>query len=146
MVALNKRVFVIVTLALLTWSILATGFAAFYYKQFSDISTVLQNVSVKISILIDYGNNTLEWHNGTLLPAGITLLNATRAVSKVEMNPEYASIVDSINNVKNNPETNQYWTAYYWDANMREWKEVLEPISTLILQEGKMIEWRYQKY
>jgi hypothetical protein len=146
MAMLKKRVFVIVTLALLTWSILATGFAAFYYNQFSDISKVLQNVSVKVSILIDYGNGTLEWHNGTVLPAGITLLNATRAVANVKMDPEYASIVDSINNVENNQQTNQYWTVYYWDINAKEWKEVLQSISTLILQQGEMIEWLYQTY
>lgn len=75
---------------------------------------------IQVRLCIDYGNQTIEWHNTSTSPS-ITLFDLTRNTSKVEysywpiMEPGHI-LVTSINN-----HTEGYWIWYYWDQVKSEW-------------------------
>jgi hypothetical protein len=95
---------------------------------------------IHVSLLIDYGNTTQEWHNVTT-PLGTTLFNLTKTVTKIEysywpaMEPGHI-FVDSINN-----STDGYWLWYYWDKDREEW--VLGPVGcdAWMLKDGGVYKW-----
>ena len=76
--------------------------------------TLRQEATVTVNIGINYGSGAVEWHNGTVVPLGEFLLNATMRVATVEfMNfPSFSgsglpgAFVTGINGVSQNPSAN----------------------------------------
>lgn len=79
-----------------------------------------QTGQIKANLCIDYGNQTVEWHNVSTFH-GTTLFDLTRKVAKVDysywptMKPGHI-LVNSINNCSAG-----YWVWYYWDNTKNEW-------------------------
>jgi len=75
---------------------------------------------IKVSLCIDYGNQTAEWHNTTTFP-GTTLFDLTRETAEVEysywptMEPGHM-LINSINNCSEG-----YWIWHYWDEAGEKW-------------------------
>jgi hypothetical protein len=95
---------------------------------------------IYVSLLIDYGNTTKEWHNVTV-PLGTTLFNLTQTVAEIEysywpaMEPGHI-FVEAINN-----SSEGYWFWYYWNEDGREW--VLGPVGcdAWMLKDGGIYKW-----
>jgi hypothetical protein len=95
---------------------------------------------IKVSLCIDYGNLTTEWHNiSTSL--GTTVFDLTKKVANVEksyypaMEPGHI-LVTSINNHREG-----YWIWYYWDDIENKW--IFGPVGcdAWILKDNGIYNW-----
>ncbi|MEM3731228.1 MAG: hypothetical protein QW667_04010 [Candidatus Bathyarchaeia archaeon] len=101
--------------------------------------------TIKVSLCIDYGNQTVVWHNVST-PAGTTLFALTQNIAKVEysywptMEPGHI-LIDSINGYADG-----YWIWYYWDEAKNDW--VWGPVGcdAWILKDNGIYKWACVKY
>jgi hypothetical protein len=117
-----------------------------FYKLFMALTTkelegFLGNVNVMdVSLCIDYGNQTIEWHNVSIT-IGATLFDLTQKIAKVEysywptMEPGHI-LITSINN-----HTQGWWLWYYWDEVKSEW--IFGPVGcdAWILNDNGIYKW-----
>jgi len=122
-----------------------------FYRLFTalamkEMEGYLGHISViKVSLCIDYGNSTIEWHNIST-SHGITLFDLTREIAKVEysywptLEPGHI-LVTSINNYKEG-----YWIWYYWDDVENRW--IFGPVGcdAWILKDNGIYNWACLKY
>lgn len=117
-----------------------------FYRLFNALSTkeldnFLGRISViEISLCIDYGNLTIEWHN-TSVPSGTTLFDSTRETANVQytywptMEPGHV-LVTSINNYAEG-----YWIWYYWNDAKNEWSFGPVGCDAWILKNNGVYKW-----
>jgi len=148
-------------LGVLCWALISTGFLGYYYTSYRNTANLyaqtlseLEEHTVLVNICIDYGNGTVMWHNGTRVPVGATLFNATLEVASVNYTvwtfsgygypKDKAIFVDAIDGVWNDYGANKYWQWYYWDGS--EW--VLGPVGCnhpdATVKDGGIYMWRYE--
>jgi len=151
---LEKKLFTYVILAVLVWAILGTFVAGYYFVQFdiyhreyNNLADQFNSISLKVNILLDYGNGTRVWYNNTVLPLGSTAFNATCSIADVDKK-DYGEplgiLVTSINGVANN---NPYgWFYCYWDSKNSEWIFPTHSCAKHILHEGDTIAFTYDSW
>jgi len=102
-----------------------------------------QGAMIAVNIGINYGNETIEWHNNTVVPSGENLLNATMRVAIVEFKsfPGLGAFVTSINGRGQNPSTDLYWT--YWVYNPQTRQYELGPVGagSYLLTSNQTVQW-----
>lgn len=131
----------------LCWALVSTSLAVFYFAQSREYSALLreyEGVTMRVNLLIDYGNGTKVWYNGTLVPLGCNLLNATRRVAKIESTywEEFKAIfVDAINGVFNNATHNWFWD--YWDPGQSKWVHGPVGADLYLLRPREVVRWYY---
>ncbi|MEM0049016.1 MAG: DUF4430 domain-containing protein [Candidatus Bathyarchaeia archaeon] len=142
-----------VSLGLLCLLIVAAYLAIYYYNEsayfkrlYEKASADLEKLTMKVNILIDYGNGTQVWYNNTIVPREASVLTATKTVASVEgtVYPEMGTFVESINGVRN--EGNRYWIWYIWNPEKKNWEWGPVASDKYILQENDTIMWRYEKF
>ena len=133
--------------AALLCTTLVSGAAALYLNnrvnaldvEYRRALNALEEYTVKVSIMIDYGNGTVIWFNGTRVGAGETLLNATLRVADVAYTvSDFGAFVDAVNGVRGLE--NHYWLWYTYDGG---W--VMGPVGADVwrLHDGDVVAWRY---
>jgi len=148
----EKRTLALAVLATLVWASTATGFAAYYYINFQDLLTVIGGAPIKVDVLIDYGNGTREWHNGTVLFANSTVFDALLSVTKnvkFDVYPSLGVLVTEINGVKNvgNVTSGMAWMWYYWEKESWNWgPEACDKYILGKLGPHSIILWNYTSY
>jgi hypothetical protein len=149
----RKRTFVFVALALLVWSVAASGFAGYYYTQYTNVKKAFEeseSLIIKIDVLMDYGNGTKIWHNQTMLVAGSTVFDALLTITNdVQFQTSaFGVFVTSINGVENVAEgtTGFAWLWYYWDTEKSEWTSGPVGADQYVLNPDGVIAWRYESY
>jgi len=132
---------------MLVWAATSTSLLGYYYLRFQEYDSLLheyEKVTMRVNILIDYGNGTKVWHNNTLIPHGATLLNATERVAVVNSTywPQYQAVfIDAINGL---PTTQtHFWWWKYWDANSKEWKDGEVGADLYKLKPNETVMWQY---
>lgn len=133
---------------IITLTLLATGFT----MRVADGMMVQEQNTVAVNIGINYGNSTIQWHNGTVVPFGQFLLNATMMVATVEfMNyPGFlgpglpGAFVTSINGVRQNPAANLYWTYWVYNPQARQYEMTQVGSGSYALSSDQTIQWYYQ--
>jgi hypothetical protein len=158
-----------VTLALLVWAICGTAIAGYYSMQYTtyrdeynnllnesktlsgamgNLSGVIDSISLRVNILVSYGNGTSTWFNDTALPVGSTAFTALRLViSDLGFN-DYGGamgiLVTSINGLANN--STHGW--FYWCRPIQTstWTSPNYSCSQYILHRGDTIAFTYQSY
>lgn len=111
---MSKSTSSIIQIILLIWAISASVSAAHFYVQNDANSRALgwyQTNTILIDIGLNYGNGTVEWHNGTVLALNSTAFDALVATVP-DLNyttSEYGIFIEGINGVQN--ETH-YWAVY----------------------------------
>jgi len=140
---------VFLALALAVWAILASSVAVYYYVRYSEASTHLQaleEATVKVGVVIDYGNGTVEEFEGLILDVeGATALNALLLVARVEYKVyPFGVFVESINGVKNSKELNMWWLYYVRQPGGEE-KMPEVGADQYKLKTGETVIWRYSK-
>jgi len=111
-----------------------------------------QEATVTVNIGINYGNGTIEWHNGTVVPSGEFLLNATMRVATVEFvnylgfeGPGVpGAFVTSINGVAQNPAANLYWTCWAYNSQAQRYEMTKVGAGSYALTSDQTIQWYYQ--
>lgn len=118
---------------------------------------VSETVALTVSIDLDYGNQTVEWHNQTSLPAGSSLFQLTQEIATVD--PKYEPLMKPghifIKAINDKKETTSHhfeegysdgysWMWYYWDSDEQKW--VLGPVGcdAWMLKDGGVYKWSFE--
>ena len=151
------------SLILLCWAIASSVSTLYFYNEYrnmqhlySETLELLEGVSLKASLCIDYGNGTREWHNETVMPIGATLFNLTLKTAKVkyDLYPGFykdypkipAVLITSINGVESNK--THAWLWWYWDQEAGKWAHGMVGCNhpDAALKDGGIYMWRYEKW
>jgi len=104
---------------------------------------IAQEATVTVNIGINYGTGPIEWHNGTIVPSGENLLNATMRVAAVEFTAfaGMGAFVTGINGRTQDPSANLYWM--FWTYNPQTQQYELPPVgaSSYLLTSDQTIQW-----
>jgi len=141
--SMQRRTLLFAVLGLLTWGLLASLAAVYYYYSYNDLLTKIQKPIVLINIGIDYGNGVpAKWFNQTRITAGSTLLNATMLVADVEYTvwPGSGAFVDSIDNVTNSG--SYYWL--WWMHTTYGWSQGQVASDRYIVGDNETYYWYYE--
>lgn len=105
-----------------------------------------QQATVSVNIGINYGAGPVEWHNGTVVPSGENLLNATMKVATVEFMsfPGLGAFVTGINGKSQNPAANLYWTYWVYSPQTHQYEMPLVGASAYTLTSDQTIQWYYE--
>lgn len=142
-----KGVLVWISVGLVCSTLFASMFAVYYHEEYrqnlalySDTLKDLDAVTVRVNLLIDYGNGTREWKNVTRVPIGTSLLNATLSVADVDYGvSSLGAFINSINGVGGD----KFWLGWCWNSTSLEWMSLLEGCDQFILHNGDTVAWYY---
>jgi len=133
--------------ALLLCTTIAAGAGAVYLNNrvgaleadYQRALSELESFTATVNIMIDYGNGTAAWFNGTKIGAGESLLNATRRVAELDCTVfEFGAFVNTVNGVGG--ETDKYWLwSYYEDG----WQSGSVGADQWRLHDGDAAAWTY---
>jgi len=165
---LEKRTFTYVALALLVWAISATVVAGYYFSQYKiyqdeyenladefntlsgtlgDLSEIMESISLRVNILVGYGNGTKIWHNNTALPLASTAFTAILAIADIKYTDyggDLGILVTSINGLAS--DSTNGWLYWCWDAEKSEWTLPEYSCAKYILHRGDTIAFTYESY
>jgi hypothetical protein len=158
-------------LALLVWATCATAIAGYYLTQYNtyrdeymnllgdlntfsvaigNLSDVMNSLSLRVNILVSYGNGTRTWFNNTALPLGTTAFTAMRLVTSGVNYTDYGGtlgiLVTSINGLANNLTLGRGWFFWYEPAETTTWTSPNYSCAQLILHREDTIAFTYQSY
>jgi len=144
-----RRTWKWISAALLCLLVTASSFAAYYREESLRLRGIYENtlqdleaVSICVSVLIDYGNGTREWHNDTRLPLGSSALNATLAAADVDYTVgQYGAFVSAINGL--GIAGDMWWSLWRWSPTSSGWEFILETCDRLALRNGDRVAWYY---
>jgi hypothetical protein len=163
---LERRAFTYIALAMLVWAISGTATAGYYFTQYNiyhneyrnlanefnalsgamgNISGVMESISLRVNILVSYGNGTKAWHNNTALPVGSTAFTAILSVANTRYNQTGGILITSIDGLANNPPTHG-WFYWYRDTEKSEWILPNYSCAEYILHRGDIIAFAYESY
>jgi len=112
-----------------------------------NVTEVLESISLKVNIILSYGNETKIWKNDTALPLASTAFTAILAIADIKYKDyggELGILVTSINGVANN--STHGWLYWYWDAENSEWILPEYSCAKYILHRGDTIAFTYVSY
>jgi len=165
---LEKRTFTYVALALLVWAISGTVVAGYYFSQYKiyqdeyenladefntlsgtlgDLSEIMESISLRVNILVGYGNGTKIWHNNTALPLASTAFTAILAIADIKYTDyggDLGILVTSINGLAS--DSTNGWLYWCWDAEKSEWTLPEYSCAKYILHRGDTIAFTYESY
>lgn len=136
--------------AALLCTTLVSGGAALYLNNrvntlqndYGEALEELEAFTATVDILIDYGNGTAVWFNGTRVGAGESLLNATLRVAEVEYQVSafgaFVNAVDGVSGVEY-----RYWIWSYYDGG---WQMGSVGADAWRLHDGDVVSWVYASF
>lgn len=151
--SVRRRTVVFVAMGLAVWALVATFATAYYYGLYLETRATfeqLKSLAIDVNVLLDYGNQTMNWHNQTVI-AGSTafeaLLAATKKVEyKTSTYGVFVSSIDGVSNVVETPSSGRAWLWYWWNVTSSKWTDLLRASDAYILKPGDCIAWRYESY
>lgn len=165
---MEKRLYLYVALAMLIWAICGSALAGYYFTQYSiyrneytalvtgfnslsqamgNLSNMMESLSLRVNLLINYGNGTLVWYNNTAMPVGSTAFTAIMAVAKVEYRDygqELGILVTSINGLAST--FSQGWFYWYVNTSNSTWISPEYSCGKYILHRGDTIGFAYESF
>jgi len=112
-----------------------------------DISEIMESISLKVNILLSYGNGTKIWYNNTALPLGSTAFTALLSITDIkytDYGEDLGILVTSINGRAGN--STHGWLYWGWDTETSEWILPDVGASKYILHRGDTVAWTYESY
>jgi len=152
----EKSGWIWVSAGLLVGLVLASYFAAYYYGEYTRYEALYKNtirdleaLTIRVNILIDYGNGTRNWYNNTRISLGFSLLNATLKVARVdysfqEFEGKSYAWVNKINGMGG--DVGKFWLWYSWSPTTRKWEFGLVASNAHILHNGDIVSWVYTAF
>ncbi len=117
-------------------------------KNMENISVMLEATSLRVNILLGYGNGTKTWYNNTVLPLGATAFTAvfsiTDEINYTDYGGELGILVTSINRVANN--STHGWFYWYWNTETSQWILPNYSCAKHILRRGDVIAFTYANF
>jgi hypothetical protein len=147
---LPKRSFIILGLGWFASIALASFVAGYYYIESQNLNDLLEHyedVTMEVNICIEYKelNETVLWHNNTIVPLGCNLLQATETVALVNSTyspAQQASFVDAINGVWNHGA--HFWMWQRWNDTQEKWEYGNVGADVYRLTRNETVRWRYE--
>jgi len=145
--AMRTNLWAIVSVVFLVWAVAATSMAASYFqttqnqqKIIDSMQDLIDEVTIKASIAIDYGNGTTVWHNDTVFPVGTNLFNATKKIANLTFDTTFDIYVTGINGVMQNATSGQFWVYEIWNNGTWEidWSTT---VTTFVVGNHQLIRW-----
>jgi len=104
------------SLTILCWAIAATLLTGYFYYQYWDLLERTRGALIHVNLGLNYGNGTVKWCNSTEATMGMTLLNMTLLVAKVNYTiwPGMGAFINSIDDVENSYPF--YWMWWMWTS------------------------------
>ena len=151
--SVQRRTLIFVAMGLAVWALVATLATAYYYGLYVETRATfeeLKSLAINASVLLDYGNGTLNWHNQTVI-AGSTafeaLLGATKKVEyKTSAYGVFVSSIEGVSNVEETLTSGRAWLWYWWSATSSKWIDLLKASDAYILKPDDSIAWCYESY
>jgi hypothetical protein len=131
------------SLTILCWAIAATFSTAYYYYQYNDLVERTKGNPIQVNICLNYGNGTVKWYNSTETTMGMTLLNATLEVAKVNYTlwSGMGAFVKSIDYKQNSHPF--YWMWWTW-TSYSGWMEGPVACDKYAVADGETLYWYYE--
>lgn len=117
--------------------------------------TITEVTTLTMNICIDYGNETVEWHNKTAMPTGSSLFQLTQKVTAI--NFTYDALMKPghirITSINNKTEYTNYgmgysegaaWLWYYWDDTKQDWVSGPVGCDAWMLNNGGIYKWNFE--
>jgi hypothetical protein len=102
----------------------------------------LDDFTVQVNILIDYGDGEIEWFNDSRIQVGANLLVATGSVCDIKFQTSnLGSFVTSINGV--DQDSTHFWIWSFYDT---KWEMGPVGADQHILHNGDVIRWTYTSF
>ena len=131
-------------------------FELFNSLEIRELSVVLsETVTLAVSVGINYGNQTVEWHNETVVPAGFSLFQLTQEIATVD--PRYDPLakpghmfIEAINDKEEyiahhlGYSEGCSWLWYYWDDNKQDWIQGPVGCDAWMLKDGGVYKWSFE--
>ena len=104
---------------------------------------VAQEATVTVNIGINYGTGPVDWRNGTVVPSGENLLNATMRVATVEFTtfPGMGAFVTGINGRNQDPSANLYWMFWVYNPQTQQYESPPVGASSYLLTSDQTVQW-----
>lgn len=140
-----KLIALVLLCTTITSGVLAINYRYNYTKIRDDYETTLKELedfTINVNIMIDYGNGTINWYNNTRVQIGANLLELTDSIFDIEyQTSEYGSFVTSVNTIEQ--DSTHYWIWNYYEDG---WEMGPVGADQYILHEGHVIGWSYTSF
>jgi len=134
--------------------ILNEFYSLFSLAAFRDFGqSISEATTLEVNVCIDYGNNTVQWHNETRVTAGDSLFKVTQELATVNytynalMQPGHV-LVDSINEkatyIDPSYSWGYSWIWYYWSEGQKKWIAGPVGCDAWLLKENGLYKWNYE--
>jgi hypothetical protein len=145
----SKNIWMWTAAALLCTTIGASYFALNYQSQNvklqADYETLLADVedlTISIDLLIDYGNDNVVWLNDTRVPLDINLLRALGLLADIEYTTsDFGAFVTKVDGIGG--DTNKFWLWFYYDTEAESWAYGPSAADFWVLHDGDIVAWEY---
>lgn len=111
------------------------------------LSGLLRENTASVNLLFNFGNGTRKWYNGTMVPAGSSLFNATRKVFGAEVIATFSPYGVSVDEIAGvGPSSDRpahYWMWYRWDSEMNKWVLGETSADQYKLSPGESVAWAF---
>ncbi|MGQ9759577.1 MAG: DUF4430 domain-containing protein [Candidatus Methanomethylicaceae archaeon] len=150
---MRLNIWALLSIIFLIWAVGASVLSVNYYQEsqkqqttIENLQSVISDVAIKVNIAINYGNGTTVWYNGTYIPIGWSLFNATEKICKIKFTvfPSLGIWINSINGVSEDPASNKYWIWHLWTSNA--WSMGPVGADQYFLKNGDILKWELTKF
>lgn len=101
--------------------------------------------TIKVDVLLDYGNGTTVWHENVDVTGYTSVFKATKLVASVEYSLWNSDVwVDAIDGVWNNYSANYFWLYWCWNHTTKSWDMVPVACNKYVLANGDIVAWFYE--
>lgn len=144
---MNENTYKLAAIAFLCTTI-ATGAMALNYqykytqleKDYKLLNDELSDYTIQVDLMIDYGNGTIEWFNGTRIQTGANLWDLTEETCSIESTQyEFGAFITAINGL--DADDAHYWS---WSEYTTEgWSMGMVGADQYNLHDGYIVAWIY---
>ena len=144
-----KNIWIWVAAALLCTTIGASYFALNFQSQavklrtdYDALLSDIEDLTISIDLLIDYGDGKIVWINDTRVPLDANLLRATEILADIEYSTsEFGAFVTKIDGVGDEP--TKFWLWFYYDVEEGGWIYGPSAADFWVLHDGDVLAWEY---
>ena len=148
----TKNIWMWAAAALLCTTIGASYFALNYQSQnvklqadYEALLTDVEDLTISINMMIDYGDGNIVWLNDTRVPLDINLLKALVILAEVEYSTsEYGAFVAKVDGVGDDPTKSWLW--FWYDTEAESWTYGPSAADLWVLHDGDVVAWEYTAF
>lgn len=121
---LNNK-WAIIAMVFMVATVLASFTTVWYYYQYTDYYNRTSGMTMKVNVIVDYGNGTRAYYNDTQALTGDSFLAVTQRNVNVKYTGSGASaFVTSIEGNTGNATNNDYWSFWTWNTSSSTWSQI----------------------